>query len=284
MDRLQKKCFIGSTGFHVLLALILLVGPAFLTPKHVLDSTPILDFVPVVTTDAQMSGGGDRNVHSAPPAPPQPPAPQPQQAQARPEVTPEPETTKPAARQSNLEPETPDLTTEHQSHKIDVPTTPVTRKRASAPDATARSEREAREQARAQAEFRKRVAGEFNDAAKAIGNGTSAGTDIRLQGPGGGGLPYANWLQAVKSVYTREWIVPDGITDDEATTTASVTIARDGTVVSARITHSSGNSAADRSVQATLDRVTLAAPLPPGAKEEQRTVSINFNVRAKRSL
>ena len=77
--------------------------------------------------------------------------------------------------------------------------------------------------------------------------------------------------------------MPDGITDDNATTAASVTIARDGTVVSSRITRSSGNAGVDRSVQVTLDRVKWAAPLPDTATENQRTVNINFNVAAKRA-
>jgi TonB family protein len=62
----------------------------------------------------------------------------------------------------------------------------------------------------------------------------------------------------------------------------TVTIGRDGNVISARITRRSGNSAVDESVRATLDRVTYAAKLPRDAKEDRRTVTINFNVRAKR--
>jgi TonB family protein len=112
----------------------------------------------------------------------------------------------------------------------------------------------------------------------------SGGTSIELMGPGGGGVPYANFLQAVKTVYENAWIVPDGVTDDSATTEASVTIARDGTVVSSKITRSSGNAEADRSVQRTLDRVRFAAPLPDDAKENQRPVDIKFSVRAKRGL
>jgi hypothetical protein len=34
----------------------------------------------------------------------------------------------------------------------------------------------------------------------------------------------------------------------------------------------------------TLRRVTFAVPLPEGAKESQRTVTIKFNVKAKRGL
>jgi TonB family protein len=85
----------------------------------------------------------------------------------------------------------------------------------------------------------------------------------------------------VKKVYTDAWVVPDGVTDDSATVTASVTIARSGEVLSTSIVKSSGNSLVDHSVKATLDRVPTVPPLPDGAKEEQRTVTINFNVKAK---
>jgi len=287
MDRLQKKCFIGSAGAHLLLGLTLFVGPAFLMVKHPPDSTPILDFVPFVTTDAQMSGGGNPNVHSAPPAPPAPPQPpqaQPQPAQPRQELAHQPEPAQPAPRETRPEQDTPDLTSDRPRHKIEVSTKPVVRRRDSAADSTAHSERQAREQARAQAEYRQHLAQEVDEAASAIGNGVAVGTDFRLRGRGGGGLPYANWEQAVASVYSRAWLVPDGVTDDNATVSATVTIARDGSVVSAHITHSCGNAGVDRSVQAALDRVTHVAPLPPSATEDQRTVPLNFNVRARRLM
>ena len=137
--------------------------------------------------------------------------------------------------------------------------------------------------AKADADYRKRVANAFNSAATAVGTGASS-TEVRLHGPGGGGVPYANFLQAVKSRYVRAWSVPDGVTDDSATAVADVTIARDGTVIEARIVKPSGNAAVDRSVRSVLDRVTWAAPLPDSASENQRTVTIHFNVRAKRGL
>ena len=102
-----------------------------------------------------------------------------------------------------------------------------------------------------------------------------------LKGPGGGGVPYANWIQAVKSVYDRAWILPTGIASDSGFAIATVTIARDGSVVSAEIVRRSGNAAVDDSVRTTLDRVRYAAPLPDDAKEDQRTISIKFDVNAK---
>src|SRR5262249_55672353 len=93
MDRLQKKCFIASAGIHLLLALIRIIGPAFISTKNKPDDSPILDFVPVKTVDALISGGGNPNAKPPPPAPtpqPQPPVPPPA-PQAEPEKVREPE-------------------------------------------------------------------------------------------------------------------------------------------------------------------------------------------------
>ena len=38
----------------------------------------------------------------------------------------------------------------------------------------------------------------------------------------------------IKTIYERAWLLPEGVADDDAMTVASVTIARDGTVVSHR--------------------------------------------------
>ena len=46
MNRMQQKCFVASAGFHLLLVLILLVGPAFLSSKSKSDNSPILDVIP----------------------------------------------------------------------------------------------------------------------------------------------------------------------------------------------------------------------------------------------
>ncbi len=286
MNRLQKKCLIGSASLHLLLGAVLFVGPAFLaSSSKPTDDTPVLTFVPLVTSDKEVSGGGEKDVKSAPPAAQLPPEPTPlPQPAKQPEKQPDPEPVK------EVKPPKPDETSlepakESKPKKPEISLKQVTRPtRDSKADARKAAEAEAKAQAQAAERARQSAIRAIGEAADRIGNGVSGGTDIKLQGPGGGGVPYANFLQAVKSVYERAWVVPDGVADDDATTTASVTIARDGTVISSRITRSSGNAAVDHSVRATLDRVTFAAPLPPNAKEEQRTVSINFNVRAKRAI
>src|SRR5208282_5564809 len=78
MNRLQKKCAIVTVGFHLLLLVILIVGPGFFAPKPKAD-LQILDVIPANLIDAALNSG----VRDAQPPPPvvqpapQPPAPQP---------------------------------------------------------------------------------------------------------------------------------------------------------------------------------------------------------------
>ncbi len=289
MNRLQKKSLVASTGIHLLLLLILLIGPAFVASRNPPDTMPVLDFVPLKTVDALISGGGNPKANPPPatfeqPKPePEPPAPVVKPPPARPpEKAPEPDP-----------PKDPEYSVEpSKAPKPKKPAIEFTRvKRPTTdPKAQAKAKAEAdareaeREYARQMADRQRRLRAAFGNALNNLEEGRSGSTTIELKGPGGGGVPYANFLQAVKSVYQNAWIVPDGITDMNATVGASVTIARDGKVVSKRITRSSGNPAVDRSVQVTLDRVKYAAPLPDDAKENERTVGINFNVAAKRGM
>jgi TonB family protein len=290
MNRLQKKCFVASTGLHLLLLLILLIGPAFMASRNKPDTMPVLDFVALKTVDDALSGGGNPKANSAPatfekpqPLPPAPvvkPEPPPPEKPQKPE--PEKETAS-----APPKPKEPDYSLEPSKNpkprKPNIELTPIDRPHDAKADARAKEEAEAREDARRESARRKRIAALFGNAANGLETSIAGSTTLELRGPGGGGIPYANFLQAVKSVYQHAWVVPDGITDENATTAAVVTIARDGSVVSSRITRSSGNPGVDQSVQRTLDRVKWAAPLPDTAKENERTVNINFNVAAKRA-
>jgi TonB family protein len=112
----------------------------------------------------------------------------------------------------------------------------------------------------------------------------SSGTSIEPFGPGGGGEVYANWLQAVKSIYDAKWRDPSEVTDERATVRVRVKVARDGTVLSQEIVGDTGIRALDQSVQAALDAVLRLPRLPDSAKEDERTFYINFNLRNKRQL
>jgi TonB family protein len=290
VNRLQKKCFLASTGLHLLLLLILLVGPAFTASRSKPDNMPVLDFVALKTVDDALSGGGNPNA-KPPPATFVKPEPVPPAPAAKPQPPP-PDKVRPPELQKETVPEVaprkdPEYSLEPSKvpkpRKINIDLTPIKRPRDTQDDAKAQAQAEAREDARRDRERRQRIAAAFGSAANNLESSLSGSTVVELKGPGGGGIPYANFLQAVKSIYQHAWVVPDGITDENATTGAAVTIARDGTVVSSHITRSSGNPGVDRSVQVTLDRVKWAAPLPDTATENQRTVTINFNVAAKRA-
>ena len=286
-NRLRQKCFVASAGIHLLLGLILIVGPAFLASRNASDNMPILNFVAYETVDAAVSGGGSPTAKPPPPAPPTPTPPQPlPPAPPQVEKTQAPEPVKEIVKE--YEKAQPKPTTEPAEpspepapRKPKISTELVTR----TPSALARERAKASAaQAKTEAQARQRLAREFGRAAGSISSDLSGSTEVELPGPGGGGVPYANFLQAVKSVYTQAWMLPDGVTDDDATVTASVTIARDGTVVNARIIRASSSLEVNRSVQRTLDSVKWAAPLPRDAKEDERTVNINFNVKAKKAL
>ncbi len=67
-NRLQKKCIIAATSFHLLLVLILLVGPAFFSPDSKRERTQEIDFVPAILIDDILQGGGSpKGGQTAPP-------------------------------------------------------------------------------------------------------------------------------------------------------------------------------------------------------------------------
>ena len=65
--------------------------------------------------------------------------------------------------------------------------------------------------------------------------------------PGNSSVAYASYASAVKSVYDQAWAqVPlDNVANENENVKVTVTIASDGTVISARIVDSSGDGALD---------------------------------------
>jgi TonB family protein len=109
------------------------------------------------------------------------------------------------------------------------------------------------------------------------------GTVVDMPG-NSSGAAYASYRDAIATIYYEAWTPPGNADNDEANTKVSVTIANDGTVISARIVTPSGDTHVDASIQRTLERVTFIAPFPAGAPEKERTYIINFNLKAKRLL
>lgn len=276
-ERLQKKCVIASAGLHLTLLVVLFLGSGFLGSRKP-DDMQLLEFVPEITTDALVSGGGNPNA-KPPPSDPQPPTPQPRSAPQPQPVRP-PDPPKTPVRTEKPDPSSLETKPDKKPTKPNVSLKPWKPTTAKPTKPTTSPNTEADAQARAEAE-RRRLAGSI---ARSLKENLSSGTSVEMPGPGGGGATYANYKQVVGSVYYAAWIVPDDVDAEAATAVASVVIAKDGTVISATLTRSSGNKGVDRSVQATLDRVRFIAPFPAGAKESQRPFTINFNLKAKKAI
>jgi TonB family protein len=286
MNRLQKKCFIGSAGVHFLMFGILLIGPAFLSSKQKPQpvDTQILDFIPSKLVDGP-SGGGNRNAKPPPAAPPAPPptAAQPP-AKAVVEKPREPEPAK-TEKLSKADPDSVELKTAPKPHRPQINTTLVPRKSdTTKPSKTKSSDTDTQAQERQLADIRQRASQQIASTAAMLREATSSVTSIEEYGPGTGGSSRANYAAFVRTVYENAWQAPDDTATDQAITKVSVTIRSDGTVIAHQISRPSGDAQVDRSVQRTLERVTFIAPFPEGAKEKQRTYIINFNLKAKRGL
>ena len=282
MNRLQKKCLIATAGSHLLLLLVLLVGPGFFTSKPRPDDVPLLDVIPATLIDAVFSSGV-KNV--------QPPAPAPPVVTPPPAVPPPPKPEPPKPVEKPVEPvKPPEKLSPEELRPVDNPPKPklheikpdltnkVVRKVPLVSPDNTEAENAAKEQKRLRAERARAVA----LAAQVIKAHSSSSTEIEM--PGNSTASYANYASAVKSKYEAAWMPPDDTSSDDANVKVSVTIGRDGTVISSRILDRSGDSKVDASIQRTLDRVTFVAPFPDGAKETERTFIINFNLKAKRLL
>jgi TonB family protein len=282
MNRLQKKCVIGTAGIHLLLLTILLFGPAFFNRQPKSDNT-VLDVIPSVLVDNALNSGV-RDAQAPPPAPAaippsllQPPPPMPRVLQPpQPAEVPTPsllekfkEMFKPAnPTPPTVTPETKPVKRTEKSHddNIKVNLTPVKHTNVSHnsnPDNNAK---------------------EINRELRTLKTSLSSSTKIGM--PGTGTAAMANYRDAVYSKYFQAILanLPAQLANNNEHTMVKVTIARDGTVISSTITSPSGDSAWDNAVQRTLDQVTFVAPFPEGATEDQRSYSLDFNPQAAKDL
>jgi TonB family protein len=266
MNRLQKKCVIITVGVHLLLLVILMVGPAFFSPRPKADDLQVLDVIPAILIDASYSSGV-ANAAPPPPAPVAPPLPPP----PVPVVVPPPEPPKvekvePVKSPEKLSP--PDKPAKTEPRKVLINPKLVTRPAPKNSSAAAAAQQQRQAQA-------------IRTALRNLNTKLTSATTVDL--PGNSSVAYANYATAVKSVYELAWILPGDVSDN-ANTKVSVTIASDGTVISARIVSASDDAGLNASVQRTLERVRFIAPFPEGATEKERTYTINFNPQVKRLL
>ncbi|HEX5220333.1 MAG TPA: TonB C-terminal domain-containing protein [Verrucomicrobiae bacterium] len=284
MSRLQKKCFIGATGMHVLLLVVLVVGPAFFIAEK-MDDAPLLEIIPDITTDIDAKGGGGKPSPQQPTPPPaQPPEQKVVQSQPEPPTlaVKQVQKTQPVKESEPVKETRNDdaLELNRKPHKVQVSSTVVKIKDRSSTPSTSTADKPA--EAKATAERQR-----FASAAKALRSNLSQTTTIETPrgGFGGDGPSYANYKQVVRKIYNdawNAWSVPDDVTDDEAAVQVKVTIARNGRVVKSEIVRSSGSSAVVNAARAVLDRVTYVKEFPADSKDTERTFIMTLKLNAKK--
>lgn len=157
-------------------------------------------------------------------------------------------------------------------------------------DAKAKQRAEAEERAQAVAKAKAALAAHQQRVAKmnsilgGISGGLSSPVDINIDaGSGPNAVAFLEYGQMMVQVYERSWLLPGTLSDSTAVVSVTVTVARNGRVLNWDIRKGSGNSAIDKSVRETLQKVTQFEPFPASFREQQRTFNIDFNLKAKRT-
>jgi TonB family protein len=279
MNRLQKKCVIGTVGIHLLLLLILIVGPAFYNRDPKLDNSQILDVIPANLVDAAVNSGVQ---NAQPPAPTPVVIPKPVQP-LQPIPLPPKIVTPPPTPTPNPTPSLLDRVKNYFTHK---PTPTVT------PNLTPTKPQQ--NTINADTHLVKRTTPKntpqhnnsqaINNTLRNLSHQLSSSTKVDM--PGTASASYASYASVVKSVYEQALRpnLPDQVASNSENTKVTITVSNDGTVVSAHIVSPSGDSAWDGAVQRTLDQVSMIAPFPDGATDKERHYTLSFNPEVEKSF
>jgi outer membrane biosynthesis protein TonB len=286
MNRLQKKCVIASAGFHLLLVIILFVGPAFLSSPEKLNHVDEITIIPDrLMPDGAASNPGALHAAAPIPTPPKPPAPV-VQAPTPPalEKTRDPDPPKEVIKEVKpVKPQTESLEpVKDRKPKLPADSLKVVTRKDSRK--TAKQSPAADTQAQQLADARRRLGDMVSKSANRLGDGLSSATPVDV-GTGSDGPSSASYASWVRFVYFNAWVPPEDSNSDSAVAEATVTILRDGSVISSQFTNKSGDAQVDASIQRTLDRITsMKRPFPEGMKDKQRTYILHFDLKAKRGL
>jgi colicin import membrane protein len=282
MNPLQKKCVYATAGGHLLLVLILILGPGFFRRQPPATELQALKIIPIGAVEDALTRGTAQN---PPPAAVVPPvtAPEPTKPVVEtPKPVELPKPVEPVVKPKPAEPDTPDDVTpgptpvpvKPKPRKIDLDFShPVEHQVNSKPDTSAEDEHQAQLDAKKAAKQRATAADRI---LHSLDKGLSSSTEVDVMG--NSSVATVNYGQLVQSIYDKYYVAPDNAGVNAASPKVHVVIGRDGTVISARITEPSGNRAVDESVRRVLDRVTMIQPFSPNAKEDQREYNITFDL------
>ena len=242
MGRLKRSCVVGSVVFHALILAMLVLGPMLLAKRE--EKARVIDLIPSEVIDKLLSPAAPVAPPPAP-APPKPKKPEPKKAQPKPKIKPKPLTPKPKKITPKPKP------------KIKVNLNSNVRK----PDAQKKeSQKEAAKHQTALNKLQTKLSGR-----------TSVNVPL-------GRYASAKYESLIRRKYMDATIHPGAISGDPVVRVRLV-IARNGTILSARVTNKSGVASWDRSVQKALDRVKFIKPFPESMKGSQQTFNLNFNSR-----
>jgi protein TonB len=116
---------------------------------------------------------------------------------------------------------------------------------------------------------------DVNSALKGLNN---LSAKIKVQVSGSNRAAFATYAQHVVAVYRRAWqpLIPKNLARARIAE-VSVTISRDGRVITARIIRRTGDAALDKSVQRALDKVrSVGKSFPSGSRDAKRTFILDF--------
>ena len=242
MGRLKRSCVVGSVVFHALILAMLVLGPMLLAKRE--EKARVIDLIPSEVIDKLLSPAAPVAPPPAP-APPKPKKPEPKKTQPKPKIKPKPLTSKPKKITPKPKP------------KIKVNLNSNVRK----PDAQKKeSQKEAAKQQTALNKLQTKLSGR-----------TSVNVPL-------GRYASAKYESLIRRKYMDATIHPGAISGDPVVRVRLV-IARNGTILSARVTNKSGVASWDRSVQKALNRVKFIKPFPESMKGSQQTFNLNFNSR-----
>jgi len=295
MDKIQKKCLVGSAFAHILLVAMVGIFAGFSRKSddtETFTQITIVDLDKVMVTDGPTRGGGSGML---PPVvnPPQPkPAQQPPQ---QPRVQPQPPapTTRNSGVKDNSEQTASQRSRESRSPVSDSDDVSIDGKLPARRNSGIRISTNLVVRKGSSSKSRgdsgkiasNQIADQLNSAIQNIGAGlTSGGLHINdVPGFGGGGPAMVNYTQLIMNIFDRAWTPPSEIADENLITEVSIVIHRTGKVTSTRILKRSGNAAMDASVLKAIESVRSVPPFPSEARDFERTFIIEFNLKAKLS-
>jgi TonB family protein len=267
MNRLQKKCVIATAGFHLLLLVILFVGPAFFNAKPKVDDSQIINCYSPNAVEAALNSGVKAVQPPAPtPIVTPPPQPIPPAPMVQPAPVPTPTIVERLEKIFKPEPVKPTpAPTENQTQPKKISLVPVTR---TVPKISTPAKATDNSQA-------------LNSALQHLKSQLSSATDITVPGNNSGAS--SDYRAALATIYYNAWTTPDDTANDDANAIVKITVASDGTVISARIITPSGDAKTDESIRRALDRVSSVPPLQDKSKTQQ-DFTFAFNLKTKRLL